>query len=123
VRAGIVIGTFAAQRDSARCGVNSRRSTSRTRDIDLEATLSFLGPSGLPPTRTLARHPLIRVGNDYPLSGDWWISSSRGRVLALLILSVNIRGRLGPGLRGDAFNPKDLTLSMGGPTLLFARGA
>ena len=65
-----------------------------------EATLSFLGV-GLPPTEP-SLGTLIRVGNDYLLSGDWWISVFPGIVLALLILSVNL---LGDWLR-DAFNPK-----------------
>lgn len=65
-----------------------------------EATLSFLGV-GLPPTEP-SLGTLIRIGNDYLLSGDWWISVFPGIVLALLILSVNL---LGDWLR-DAFNPK-----------------
>jgi len=65
-----------------------------------EATLSFLGV-GLPPTQP-SLGTLIRVGNDYLLSGDWWISIFPGSVLALLILSVNL---LGDWLR-DALNPK-----------------
>jgi peptide/nickel transport system permease protein len=65
-----------------------------------EATLSFLG-IGLPPTQP-SLGTLIRVGNDYLLSGDWWISIFPGVVLALLILSVNL---LGDWLR-DALNPR-----------------
>jgi peptide/nickel transport system permease protein len=65
-----------------------------------EATLSFLGV-GLPPTEP-SLGTLIRIGNNYLLSGDWWISIFPGIVLALLILSVNL---LGDWLR-DAFNPK-----------------
>jgi len=65
-----------------------------------EATLSFLGV-GLPPTRP-SLGTLIRNGNDYLFSGDWWISIFPGVVLAALILSVNL---LGDWLR-DAFNPK-----------------
>jgi peptide/nickel transport system permease protein len=65
-----------------------------------EATLSFLGV-GLPPTQP-SLGTLIRVGNDFLLSGDWWISIFPGIVLALLILSVNL---LGDWLR-DALNPK-----------------
>ena len=65
-----------------------------------EATLSFLGV-GLPSTQP-SLGTLIRVGNDYLLSGDWWISIFPGIVLALLILSVNL---LGDWLR-DALNPK-----------------
>ncbi len=65
-----------------------------------EATLSFLGV-GLPPTQP-SLGTLIRNGNDYLLSGDWWISIFPGIVLAALILSVNL---LGDWLR-DALNPK-----------------
>jgi peptide/nickel transport system permease protein len=65
-----------------------------------EATLSFLGV-GLPPTQP-SLGTLIRNGNDYLLSGDWWISIFPGVVLAALILSVNL---LGDWLR-DALNPK-----------------
>jgi len=65
-----------------------------------EATLSFLGV-GLPPTQP-SLGTLIRNGNDYLFSGDWWISLFPGLVLAALILSVNL---LGDWLR-DAFNPK-----------------
>src|SRR5580704_7268061 len=65
-----------------------------------EATLSFLGV-GLPPTEP-SFGTLIRVGNDYLLSGDWWISIFPGIVLALLILSINL---VGDWLR-DALNPK-----------------
>jgi peptide/nickel transport system permease protein len=65
-----------------------------------EATLSFLGV-GLPPTQP-SLGTLIRVGNDYLLSGDWWIAVFPGLVLALLILSVNL---LGDWAR-DALNPK-----------------
>jgi len=65
-----------------------------------EATLSFLGV-GLPPTQP-SLGTLIRNGNDYLFSGDWWISIFPGMVLAALILSVNL---LGNWLR-DALNPK-----------------
>ena len=65
-----------------------------------EATLSFLGV-GLPPTEP-SLGTLIRVGNDYLLSGDWWIAVFPGLLLALLILSVNL---LGDWVR-DALNPK-----------------
>lgn len=65
-----------------------------------EATLSFLGV-GLPPTQP-SLGTLIRNGNDYLLSGEWWISIFPGVALAALILSVNL---LGDWLR-DALNPK-----------------
>jgi peptide/nickel transport system permease protein len=65
-----------------------------------EATLSFLGV-GLPPDQP-SLGTLIRVGNDYLLSGDWWIAVFPGLILALLILSVNL---LGDWVR-DTLNPK-----------------
>ena len=65
-----------------------------------EATLSFLGV-GLPPTQP-SLGTLIRNGNDYLFSGDWWISIFPGMELVALILSVNL---LGDWLR-DALNPK-----------------
>jgi peptide/nickel transport system permease protein len=65
-----------------------------------EATLSFLGV-GLPPTQP-SLGTLIRNGNDFLLSGDWWISIFPGVALAAMILSVNL---LGDWLR-DALNPK-----------------
>ncbi|HEY0832755.1 MAG TPA: ABC transporter permease [Azospirillum sp.] len=68
--------------------------------IITEATLSFLGV-GVPPT-TPSLGTLIRIGNDYLFSGQWWISIFPGIVLVLLVLSVNL---LGDWLR-DALNPK-----------------
>ena len=68
--------------------------------IITEATLSFLGV-GVPPT-TPSLGTLIRIGNDYLFSGEWWISIFPGVVLVLLVLSVNL---LGDWLR-DALNPK-----------------
>jgi peptide/nickel transport system permease protein len=68
--------------------------------IITEATLSFLGV-GVPPT-TPSLGTLIRIGNDYLFSGEWWISIFPGIVLVLLVLSVNL---LGDWLR-DALNPK-----------------
>src|SRR4029079_12659111 len=65
-----------------------------------EATLSFLGV-GLPPTLP-SLGTLIRVGNDYLFSVEWWIAVFPSLVLALLILSVNL---LGDWIR-DALNPK-----------------
>jgi peptide/nickel transport system permease protein len=65
-----------------------------------EATLSFLG-IGLPPTRP-SLGSLIRIGNEYLLSGDWWISIFPGATLVALSLSVNL---FGDWLR-DVFNPK-----------------
>jgi len=68
--------------------------------IITEATLSFLGV-GLPPTQP-SLGTLIRIGNDYLFSGEWWITVMPGIMLAVLILSVNL---LGDWLR-DALNPK-----------------
>ncbi len=65
-----------------------------------EATLSFLGV-GVPPTSP-SLGTLIRVGNDYLFSGEWWITVFPGVMLILIALSVNL---LGDWLR-DALNPK-----------------
>ena len=65
-----------------------------------EATLSFLGV-GVPPTSP-SLGTLIRVGNDYLFSGEWWITVFPGLMLILIALSVNL---LGDWLR-DALNPK-----------------
>ncbi len=68
--------------------------------IITEATLSFLGV-GAPPTSP-SLGTLIRVGNDYLFSGEWWITIFPGVMLVLIALSVNL---LGDWLR-DALNPK-----------------
>jgi peptide/nickel transport system permease protein len=68
--------------------------------IITEATLSFLGV-GMPPT-TPSLGTLIRVGNDFLFSGEWWIALFPGVALLVLVLSVNI---LGDWLR-DVLNPK-----------------
>ena len=68
--------------------------------IITEATLSFLGV-GAPPTSP-SLGTLIRVGNDYLFSGEWWITIFPGLMLILIALSVNL---LGDWLR-DALNPK-----------------
>ncbi len=65
-----------------------------------EATLSFLGV-GIPPT-TPSLGTLIRIGNSYLFSGEWWITIFPGVTLILLALSVNL---LGDWLR-DTLNPK-----------------
>ena len=65
-----------------------------------EATLSFLGV-GVPPTSP-SLGTLIRVGNDFLFSGEWWITIWPGLMLVLIALSVNL---LGDWLR-DALNPK-----------------
>lgn len=68
--------------------------------IITEATLSFLGV-GVPPT-TPSLGTLIRIGNDFLFSGEWWITFFPAGALVILVLSVNL---LGDWLR-DAFNPK-----------------
>ncbi|VAW22086.1 ABC transporter, permease protein 2 (cluster 5, nickel/peptides/opines) [hydrothermal vent metagenome] len=68
--------------------------------IITEATLSFLGV-GVPPTSP-SLGTLIRIGNDYLFSGEWWITVFPGLALVILVLAVNI---LGDWLR-DALNPK-----------------
>ena len=68
--------------------------------IIIEATLSFLGV-GVPPTQP-SLGTLIRVGNEFLYSGEWWITIFPGIALIVLVLSVNL---LGDWLR-DALNPK-----------------
>jgi len=68
--------------------------------IITEATLSFLGV-GAPPTSP-SLGTLIRIGNDYLFSGEWWITVFPGLMLVLISLSVNL---LGDWLR-DALNPR-----------------
>jgi len=68
--------------------------------ILIEATLSFLGV-GVPPTQP-SLGTLIRVGNDFLFSGEWWITIFPGAVLVMISLSINL---LGDWLR-DALNPR-----------------
>lgn len=68
--------------------------------IIIEATLSFLGV-GVPPTSP-SLGTLIRVGNDYLFSGEWWITIFPGAMLVMIALSVNL---LGDWLR-DVLNPR-----------------
>lgn len=68
--------------------------------IIAEATLSFLGV-GVPPT-TPSLGTLIRVGNNFLFSGEWWITFFPCLALIGLVLSVNL---LGDWLR-DALNPR-----------------
>ena len=68
--------------------------------IITEATLSFLGV-GAPPTSP-SLGTLIRVGNDYLFSGEWWITVFPSVMLVLIALSINL---LGDWLR-DALNPR-----------------
>jgi peptide/nickel transport system permease protein len=65
-----------------------------------EATLSFLGV-GVPPTSP-SLGTLIRIGNDFLFSGEWWITIFPGVMLVMIALSVNL---LGDWLR-DALNPR-----------------
>jgi peptide/nickel transport system permease protein len=65
-----------------------------------EATLSFLGV-GIPVTQP-SLGTLIRIGNNFLFSGEWWIAMFPGTALAILIVAVNL---LGDWMR-DAFNPK-----------------
>ena len=68
--------------------------------IITEATLSFLGV-GLPPTEP-SLGTLIRIGQNYLFSGEWWIVAFPSLTLAALVLAVNL---LGDWLR-DALNPR-----------------
>jgi peptide/nickel transport system permease protein len=68
--------------------------------IIAEATLSFLGV-GLPPTQP-SLGTLIRFGNDFLFSGQWWVTVFPGLTLILMVLTTNL---LGDWLR-DALNPK-----------------
>lgn len=68
--------------------------------IIAEATLSFLGV-GLPPTQP-SLGQLIRFGNDFLFSGQWWVTVFPGLTLILMVLTTNL---LGDWLR-DALNPK-----------------
>jgi len=68
--------------------------------IITEATLSFLGV-GVPPTSP-SLGTLIRIGQDFLFSGEWWITIFPGAMLVLIALSVNL---LGDWLR-DALNPR-----------------
>ncbi|PTW63035.1 peptide/nickel transport system permease protein [Breoghania corrubedonensis] len=65
-----------------------------------EATLSYLGV-GVPPTQP-SLGTLVRIGNDFLFSGEWWIAIFPGIALAVLVLAVNL---IGDWLR-DALNPR-----------------
>jgi peptide/nickel transport system permease protein len=65
-----------------------------------EATLSFLGV-GVPPTQP-SLGTLIRLGQQFLFSGEWWILFFPALALVLLALSINL---LGDWLR-DALNPR-----------------
>ena len=68
--------------------------------IVTESTLSYLGV-GLPPTEP-SLGTLIRIGQGFLFSGEWWILLFPALMLLLLALSVNL---VGDWLR-DALNPK-----------------
>ncbi|MEL6436862.1 MAG: ABC transporter permease, partial [Pseudomonadota bacterium] len=68
--------------------------------IIAEATLSFLGV-GAPPTQP-SLGTLIRIGQGFLFSGEWWILFFPAMALLLLALAVNL---LGDWLR-DALNPR-----------------
>lgn len=68
--------------------------------IIAEATLSFLGV-GAPPTQP-SLGTLIRIGQGFLFSGEWWILFFPACTLLALALSVNM---LGDWLR-DALNPR-----------------
>ena len=68
--------------------------------IITEATLSFLGV-GVPITRP-SLGTLIRIGQQYLFSGEWWMTIFPSLALVVLVLAVNL---LGDWLR-DALNPK-----------------
>lgn len=68
--------------------------------ILIEATLSYLGV-GVPATQP-SLGTLIRVGQNYLLSGEWWMTLFPCIALIVLILAINL---LGDWLR-DAMNPK-----------------
>ena len=68
--------------------------------IIAEATLSFLGV-GAPPTEP-SLGTLIRIGQDFLFSGEWWILVFPSATLLSLALSVNL---LGDWLR-DILNPR-----------------
>ncbi|MSQ56966.1 MAG: ABC transporter permease [Limnohabitans sp.] len=68
--------------------------------IITEATLSFLGVGSPPTSPSLGT--LIRIGNDFLFSGEWWITIFPSLLLVLISLSINL---LGDWLR-DALNPR-----------------
>jgi len=68
--------------------------------IITESTLSFLGV-GVPPT-TPSLGTLIRFGNNFLFSGEWWITFFPAIFLVILALSINL---LGDWMR-DTLNPK-----------------
>ncbi len=65
-----------------------------------EAALSFLG-IGLPTTQP-SLGTLIRIGDDFLFSGQWWVTIYPGAALVLIVLAINL---LGDWMR-DALNPR-----------------
>jgi peptide/nickel transport system permease protein len=72
--------------------------------ILVESTLSFLGV-GVPPTQP-SLGTLVRIGNEFLFSGDWWMAILPGGLLVIVALSINL---LGDWLR-DRHNPTMRTL-------------
>ena len=68
--------------------------------IIAESTLSFLGV-GVPPTQP-SLGTLIRVGQQFLFSGEWWILLFPSVALVTIALSINL---FGDWLR-DALNPR-----------------
>lgn len=68
--------------------------------IVTEATLSFLGVGVSPTEPSLGT--LVRTGNDYLSSGEWWVAVFPGLALVAIVFSTNL---LGDWLR-DALNPR-----------------
>jgi len=68
--------------------------------IIAESTLSFLGVGVSPTTPSLGT--LIRIGNDFLFSGEWWITFFPSIFLVILASSINL---LGDWMR-DTLNPK-----------------
>ena len=68
--------------------------------IVIEATLSFIG-LGVPPTEP-SLGTLIRIGNNYMLSGEWWLAIFPGLALFFLVMAINL---IGDFLR-DVLNPQ-----------------
>lgn len=70
--------------------------------ILVESTLSFLGV-GVPATEP-SLGTLVRIGNEFLFSGDWWMSLLPGGLLVTVALSINLLGdwlrdRLDPTMR------------------------
>ena len=70
-------------------------------DISFDINAGEILGVGVPPTSP-SLGTLIRVGNDFLFSGEWWITIFPGAMLVLIALSVNL---LGDWLR-DALNPR-----------------